>query len=174
MYWDTNKRKAYSHDKNSNYVAFAHPYFLYCNHVWGNTCVTSLDTISKQQNKLVRIIYNSEYDANTEIIYKKFKIMKFININKFQIANYMYKYYHGLLPNYVNEMFLANNINHTYNTRYCNQLRIPKHNTNIIKYTISLARPKIWNSIAINIQNMSPVMFKQNVKTILNGEIVVD
>ncbi len=53
------------------YYALAHPYFSYCNHVWGNTCVTSLDTISKLQNKLVRIIYNSEYDANTEIIYKK-------------------------------------------------------------------------------------------------------
>ncbi len=57
--------------------------------------------------------------------------MKFININKFQIANYMYKYHHGLLPNYVNEMFLVNNTNHTYNTRYGNQLRISKHNTNI-------------------------------------------
>ncbi len=58
--------------------------------------------------------------------------MKFININKLQIA----------IPN------------HTYNTRYGNQLRIPKHNTNIIKCTVSLAGPKIWNSIATNIQNM--------------------
>ncbi len=70
-----------------------------------------------------------------------------MNINKFQIANHMYKYHHhddhGLLPNYVNEMFLANNTNPTYNTRYGNQLRIPKHNTNIIKYTVSLAGPKI-------------------------------
>ncbi len=63
----------------------------------------------------------------------------------------------------VNEMFLANNTNHTYNTRYDNQLRIPKHNTNIIKYTVSLAAPKIWNSIATNIQNQlwSNNMLKQ-------------
>ncbi len=40
--------------------------------------MTSLDMLSKQQNKLVRIIYNSEYDANTEIIYKNLKIVKFI------------------------------------------------------------------------------------------------
>ncbi len=73
--------------------------------------------------------------------------MKFKIFNKLQIANYMYKYHHGLLPNYVNEMFSANNTNHTYNSRYGNQLRIPKHNTNIIKYTVSLAGPKIWNSI---------------------------
>ncbi len=71
---------------NMLYHAFAHPYFSYSNHVWGNTCLTSLDIISKLQNKLGRIIYNSQYDANTEIIYKKLKIMKFININKFQIA----------------------------------------------------------------------------------------
>ncbi len=86
----------------------------------------------------------------------------------------MYKYHHGLLPNYVNEMFLANHTNHTYNTRYGNQLQIPKHNTNIIQYTVILAGPKIRNSIATNIQNMSPVMFKQYVKTVLNGEIVVN
>ncbi len=90
--------------------------------------------------------------------------MKFININKFQIANYMYKYHHGLLPNYVNEMFSANNTNHTYNTRYSNQLRIPKHNTNIIKYTVSLAGPKILNSIATNIQNMSPLCSNKMLK----------
>ncbi len=98
------------------------------------------------------------------------QIMKFININKLHI----YKYHHGLLPNYVNGMFSANNTIHTYNTRYGNQLRIPKHNTNIFKYTVSIAGPKIGNSIATNIQNMSPVMFKQYVKTVLNGEIVVN
>ncbi len=86
----------------------------------------------------------------------------------------MYKYHHGLQPNYVNEMFLANNANHTYNARYGNQLRIPKHNINIIKYTVRLTGPKIWNSIATNIQNMSPVMFKQYIKTVLNGKIVVN
>ncbi len=80
-------------------------------------------------------------------------------------AIYMYKYHHGLPPNYVNEMFSPYNTNHTYNTRYGNQRRIPKHNTNIIIYTISLAGPKIWNSIATNIQNMPPVMFKQFVKS---------
>ncbi len=53
------------------YYAFALPYFSYCNHVWGNTCVTSLDIIYKLHNKLVRKIYNNEYDANTEIMYKK-------------------------------------------------------------------------------------------------------
>ncbi len=70
----------------------------------------------------------------------------------------MYKYHHSLLPNYVNEMFSANNTNHTNNTRY--QLTLPKHNnTNIIKYTVSLVGPKYGE--ATNVQNMSPVMFKQ-------------
>ncbi len=47
----------------------------------------------------------------------------------------------------VNEMFLPNDINHRYNTRYGNQLKIPKHNTNL---------------------------FKQNIKAVLNGEIGID
>ncbi len=60
----------------------------------------------------------------------------------------------------VNEMFSPSNTNHTYNTRYGNHLRIPKHSTNRIRYTVSLVGPNIWNSIATNIHNMSPVMFK--------------
>ncbi len=61
--------------------------------------------------------------------------MNFIAINKLQIAIHMHKYHHGLQPIYVNEIISPNNVNHTYNTRYGNQLRIPKYNTNIIIYT---------------------------------------
>ncbi len=64
------------------YYAQANPYFSCCNHVWKNTCVASLD----MQNKLVRIIYNIEYDANTEIIDQDLKSRKFITNNKLQIA----------------------------------------------------------------------------------------
>ncbi len=97
--------------------------------------------------------------------------MKFINTNKLQIANYMYN---TIMTSYQIMLMKCSQptIQTTHTTQ--DQLRIPKHNTNIIKYTVSLAGPKIWNSIAINIQNMLPVMFKQNVKTVLNGEIVVD
>ncbi len=59
--------------------------------------------------------------------------MKFIIINKLQSAIDMHKYHHGLLPNYVNEMFSPSDTNYRYNTRYGNQLKIPKHNTNITK-----------------------------------------
>ncbi len=69
-------------------------------------------------------------------------------------------------------MFSPNNTNHIYNTIYGNQLRIPKHNTNKIKFIVSIAEPNIWNYIATTIQNMSPVMFKQKVKAVLNDEIV--
>ncbi len=95
--------------------------------------------------------------------------MKIININKFQITIYMYKYYHSLLLNYVTEIFSANNTNDAYNTRY------GKHNRNIIIYTSKSSRTKnTWNCITTNIQNMSSVMFKQYVKTVLSGEIVVN
>ncbi len=78
-----------------------------------------------------------------------------------------------LLPNYVCEMFSSNNTNNTYNKIYGNQLRILKHNTDIIKYTESWLT-KTWNSIATDIQNVSLFIFIQNIKAFLNGEIVVN
>ncbi len=86
--------------------------------------------------------------------------MTFITFNKVQLAIHIHNYHHGLQTECVDEMFPSNNANHKNNTRYSNQLRIPKHNTHthtyththththIIKYTVtSLVEPKIWNSI---------------------------
>ncbi len=53
-------------------------------------------------------------------------------------------------------------------------MNFPYYCNTIYLITISVAGPKIWNSIATNNQNMSPVMFKQNVKAVLNGAIVVN
>ncbi len=81
------------------YCAFTHPYFSYCDHLWGNTYITNLDMLFKLYNKLVSIIYNSEYDVNNEILYKNVKIMKFITMNKLQIG--IHKYHHALILNCV-------------------------------------------------------------------------
>ena len=40
----------------SLYYSFAFPYFIYCNHVWGNTYQTNLNNAVRMQNKLIRII----------------------------------------------------------------------------------------------------------------------
>ena len=40
----------------SLYYSFAFPYFIYCNHVWGNTYQTNLNNAVRIQNKLIRII----------------------------------------------------------------------------------------------------------------------
>ena len=146
------------------YYAFAYPYLSYCNHVWGNTCSSYLDKLFTLQKKLVRLIYNASYDANTGKIFSNLKIIKIHDINTLLTAIHMYKYHHGLLPDCINGMFTSNNATHNYSTRHGNHLRIPKHNTNIRRYSLAMSGPKVWNTIPIATQNMSPVMFKQKLK----------
>ncbi len=51
IYWDTNKRKAYSHDKNShNVILCIHPPLLLILSCMGKYCITILDMLSKLQN----------------------------------------------------------------------------------------------------------------------------
>ena len=50
----------------SLYYSFAFPYFIYCNHVWGNTYQTNLNNAVIVQKKLIRIITCSPFRAHTE------------------------------------------------------------------------------------------------------------
>ena len=43
------------------YYSFAYPYFIYCNHVWGNTYPTNLNKMIVLQKKLIRIVTCSPY-----------------------------------------------------------------------------------------------------------------
>ena len=60
------RRKLHKSSLISLYYSFAFPYFIYCNHVWGNTYKTNLESIVRVQKKLVRIITCSSYRAHTE------------------------------------------------------------------------------------------------------------
>ncbi len=74
--------------------------------------------------------------------------------------------HHCLPPNCIDEQFSPNN------TKYNNVPEVPGHNRNIIKYTVCLAGPKIWKSVAICIPNIS-ILFKHPVKAMLNCEMAV-
>jgi len=149
------------------YYAFAYPYFSYCNQVWGNIYNTSLDKLVRLQNKMVRIISNVGIDTNTNGIYCNLHILKMNEINTLLTAIHMHKNHHHLLPEQFSEMFTANNATHDYNTRQGNKLRTPKHNTNIVKFTIRSKGPAVWNKITVDVQDLPCHIFKRKIKCLL-------
>ncbi len=103
----------------------------YCLLIWGyERC-----QIFKLQKKAIRIVSISKYNAHTESIFKKLKLLKLEDILKLQELKFFFKYSQNKLPHYFcthsndnhqtdNENFILNlksNI-HTHNTRNKNKL----------------------------------------------------
>ena len=55
----------------SMYKSLEEPYFRYCCPVWGSCGTTAINELQKLQNRAVRIVTNSRYDASVKPIIKK-------------------------------------------------------------------------------------------------------
>ena len=80
---------------------------------------------------------------------------KFLAINSFQIAKFMYCYHNNLLPPLFFNLFFTNSQIHGYSTRTANNYRVHHCRTNLKKFTILYQGPKIWNSLPVTITSLS-------------------
>ena len=87
------------------YYSFVYPYFTYCNHIWGSTYKSNLRRLIVLQNKVLRIILHAKPRKSAEPFYKELNIMKFKNINKYLIGNFMYHYNSGKVPGIFSHFF---------------------------------------------------------------------
>ena len=121
-----------------------YPYFNYCTPVWGNTLDVYLKPIIVLQNKAVRLISGAKrrtliwndreilIPAHTDPLYKKLNVLKLCQIYIYSVQQFVFKYYHGMLPNVFDDFYSTNSSFHSHNTRSRNMLRPPK-NSSIIK-----------------------------------------
>ena len=108
----------------SLYYVFGYPYLIYCNIVWGSTYHTNLLRLVILQNELIRIIFFLYPLTHTHSFFQTFNILPFTKINDYLIANFMFKYEIGLLPNIFDTFFSKNSSIHSYNTRQSNVYHI--------------------------------------------------
>ncbi len=85
----------------------------------------------------------------------------------------MFKLHNDEMPSCFNTMFMTNSKTHDYNTHFGNNLRTPKHNTNIVRQTLKFMGTKGWNEIPTEIRNShSNCIFKSHIKKTLLPIIV--
>ena len=63
-----------------------YPYFYYCNTIWASTYKTNLRRLVILQNRIIRIISKSHFNAHTDPILKDLGILKFNDIYLFQLG----------------------------------------------------------------------------------------
>ena len=107
------------------YYTFAYPYFIYCNHVWGNAYQTNLEKFIIVQKRLLRLITGSPYRAHTEPLFVTNRILTFKEINEFTIGVFMFKSQNGELPEFFYNYYQTHKDVHGRETRNADVLYVP-------------------------------------------------
>lgn len=80
----------------------------------------------------------------------------------------MFKVYNKQLPAYFLSMFSTNSDKHHYNTRQACHYHITFHRTTLLKNTIRISGPLLWNALDPAIKGSATVdIFKRKLKTAL-------
>ena len=107
------------------YYSFAFPYFIYCNHLWGNTYQTNLRSLVLVQKKLVRIINCAPFKAHTEPLMFARRILSVNDINDYMTGIFMYQCINDNIPEVFDNFFQRNRSVHGHNTRQADDLHVP-------------------------------------------------
>ena len=148
------------------YFSLVYPYFFYSNIVWASTYKTNLVLLVKLQKRVVRIIDKSHFNAHSEPIFKKLRILKFHDLNLLQLGQFMFSYQIRTLPPKLASKFTLNSQIHTYYSRNSHAFRLPFCRTNIKQFSVFYQGPKFYNSLDIDIMNSSSTAsFKKALKS---------
>ena len=115
----------------SLYHTLVQPYFYYCNIVRCSDMSTVLERLFVKQKKAVRIVMGSKWNAHTQPIFKRFKVLTLLNINKLQIYCFMYTIINRRL-----NLFTFNSDMHDHSTRLASKRHINPHNTKLRKFRL--------------------------------------
>ena len=126
------------------------PYINYGLMVWGFSC----NRVIKLQKKAIRIICLINYNAHTEPLFKKLKILNVTDMLKLHELKQYYKYVHTTLPVYLQNLpFILNKAIHTFNTRIHGNIHTNRAKHDFAKRCIRHDIPLLINNTTFNIKN---------------------
>ena len=147
------------------YYSFIYPYINYCIIAWGNTFKSYLDGVYKIQKKAVRVITKSSYNAHSLPLFRKLHIMPLHDVYIYNVAIFMYKHYHNIMPPLFSDMFVENSSIHNYMTRQTNLYHQSVARLQVMNRSIRIQGVKVWNIVfkVVDVQCTFPI-FKRRLK----------
>ena len=121
------------------------PYLTYCIEIWGNTYESRIRDLVLLQKRAIRIIDNVGYRDHTSTIFKKYRLLKLIDIVHYQTYILMFKANQGNLPVKIQSKFQTNKDVHMYNTRAKDNFFARQNTTRIGKMSVNSKGIELWN-----------------------------
>ena len=125
------------------YYSFIYPYLSYAVIIWGSTYEDHLRNLVILQKRVVRTVFGSSYLAHTTPIFRKLRILKFIDVYRYNLALYMYK-----------NIDSFQRYTHNFNTRNRNRLLPTFHRLTKSQHSVSFRGPKLWNDLPDYLKNI--------------------
>ena len=152
------------------YNPFVYPYFMYCNHVWGNNHPTNLEKLVLVQKKLVRIIRNSPFRVHSDPLFYANKLLTVTDINEYVVGMFIYQWVDNkkkITQIYKNFCQYKRDC-HEHNTRNVDDLHVLYRRLGIRRFSLKLYGAKLWNSFPSYIKcSTSLPIFKQDITNYL-------
>ena len=134
---------------------------------WWSNYPGRLKPLEVLQKRIIIIICNAHRTASTASLFKQLNLLRFQDINILQIAQFMYKYHHCLLPTVFHDYFVLNSNVHKHYTRSSarNKYHLPSIKTNNRKFSIKFSGPTVWNNTSNRITSVASwTIFKEKLR----------
>ena len=119
----------------------------YCNFVWGTCEITFRNKLQKVQNRgAARVLTYSDYDVVAGHLFKLLRWKNLTSQQQIQRVTMVYKFLHGLGPEYLSSKFERREIAHNLRDSE-NRLVVPLPRTNCYKNSFSYSGAILWNSL---------------------------
>lgn len=142
------------------YNTLISPYLTYCNIIWCCAKPTLIKKMVVLQKRAVRLITRSSYRTSTGPLFRRLKLLRLMDIHKFQISLFMFKYKYSVLPASC-QHYVKVNVSKHYAVRKSKYFFEPSCRTNIRENSISVCGPRLWNSLPVELQSCTSIgLFK--------------
>lgn len=130
-----------------------HSHLVYAISIWSNVATSTISTLFKLQKKAIRIITNSRYNAHTEPLFKKLRVLPLPDLISYINLQFMHRFTFNLLPVSFQNTWIYNDRvigDNELRLRNFNQLQILQLRTATMGHLPLFSLPRMWTNFNEN------------------------
>ena len=163
------KKFIIKHTLKMLYQGLVEPHFRYCCSVWRKCGVPSRCTLDKLQNRVIRIITDSPYDAPAKPLLRQVGLPSIAEMIRQESESMVFKEINVQAPTYLSSLFTSISAVTNRMLRNSNlNLRPPRMKTKFGQNRSAYRGAKIWNSLPNDFRKANTFQtFKEKLKAIV-------
>ena len=149
------------------YYSLVHTHLSYGIIIWGSTYKSHLEKLTSLQNKAIRAVGGAGWNESSSPLYYKFKVLKFHDIYKYELAKFMHHVQNKTLPTPLLKIFddVKNDLNLNTRSRTREKLKVPLFKLSRTQKSVKYQGVTLWNSLSLNLKKLSFQKFSTEYKS---------